>query len=251
MSRRRTERKRLKKWLLIGVPALVGLIGIVCIGVWFSVAHVPAWYKPPYVPEAEYTRVRNSMLETVSDFGDRLVAGEPFELTLTDRQISEWIAVRSELWTEAEDWVPDFLQDPMIAFQPGRIILAARFTKDGWQAIASVHLMFDVTRDELIVHLEEVAAGSFRLPITMIAARLGPVLAAAGQDVDAMPDALAGIVRFFREKGAVEYLKNGVVVDNRFRWQVSKRWLRIRELIIEPGRLRMQVEPLAGATPVR
>ena len=245
MRRRRTKRRRIKRWLLVSLALTVGLLGVVCVFLWLLLAHVPWWYRPPHIPEAEYTRIRNELLESVSDFGDQLVEGRPFELTLTDRQISEWVAARSEVWPEADEWIPDFVQDPVIVFEPGRLILAGRVDKSGWQAIASAHLTFDLAGDAITVRLAEASCGSCPLPVSLIADRLEPVLTAGGQDVDAMPDALADVVRFFRDQGAVEYLKHGVTVDNRFHWQVSKRWFRIRDLAIERGQLRMLVEPLS------
>ena len=245
MRMTRTTGKRLKRRLLIGLAAFVGLAVVACVILWFCVAHVPGWYRPPQVPEAEYSQVRKSMLDTVSDFGDRLVAGKPFDVTLTDLEVSKWIAVRSEVWTESETWIPDFLQEPMVAFEPGRVILAARLNHQGWQAIVSAHLTFTVKTDEIIVRMTQVAAGSAPVPVAWIAGRLEPVLSAAGQDVDAMPDVLADVVRCFRKQRGAEYLRTGVPVANRFRWQVSKRSFRIADLTLEPGRVRLRIEPLA------
>ena len=245
MRRRRTKHRWIKRWVLASLALTAGLLAVVCIFLWLLLAHVPWWYRPPDVSEADYSRIRNELLESVSDFGDRLVEGQPFELTLTDRQISEWVTVRSEVWPEADEWIPEFVQGPIVVFEPSRLILAGRVDKSGWQAIASAHLTFQLAGDDITVRLAEVSCGSCPLPISIIADRLEPVLTAGGQDVDAMPDALGDVVRFFRDEGGVAYLKNGVTVDNRFHWQVSKRWFRIRDLVIERGRLRMLIEPLS------
>ena len=140
MRRRRTKHRRIKRWVLVSLALTVGLLAVVCIFLWLLLAHVPWWYRPPHVPEADYSRIRNELLESVSDFGDRLVEGRPFELTLSDQQISEWVTVRSEVWPEADEWIPDFVQGPMVVFEPSRLILAGRVDKSGHLRGLSPHL---------------------------------------------------------------------------------------------------------------
>lgn len=245
MTRAKARRKRWRRWLATGFGLVLAAIGASCLFLWLSLTRVPTWYHPPTVPEAEYQRVRDSLVDAVSEFSDRLVRGKPFELTFTGRQVSEWIATRSAIWTEAGDWVPPFLQDPVVAFEPGRMILAACLNKNDWKAIVSAHVSFEVTPMTVTVRLNEVAGGSLSIPVSLVAERLQTVLAAPGQDVDAMPDGVSDVVRFFRDAGAVELLKRGVVVDNRFRWKNGERWFRILDVTIERGALRLRVEPLA------
>jgi hypothetical protein len=211
---------------------------------WLSLTHVPAWYDPPTVPEAEYQRVRDSLVDAVSEFSDRLVRGRPFEMTFTGRQVSEWMATRSAIWPDAGDWIPPFLEDPVMAFEPGRMILAARLNTHDWKAIVSAQLSFQVTRETVRIRLKKVAGGSCAIPVSLVAERLQAVLAASGQDVGAMPDGVSDAVRLFRDHGAVELLQRGVAVDNRFRWKNGERWFRILDVAIEKGKLRLRVEPL-------
>jgi hypothetical protein len=239
------NRHRLRRWLVIGSVVTIGVLGLVIVALWLMVAHIPSWYEPPHVPELRYEALRKELLATYSQFSDDLVAGQPFEITLTDRQISEWIAIRSETWPESEEWIPPFLHDPVVAFQPGRIIAGARLDHDGWQVIVSAHVLISVADDEVTVRLDKVAGGSMPIPVAAVMQRLNRVLTAPGQDVDAMPDAVAQIVRFFRNRGAVDKLTRGAVLENRFRWQNGKRWFRLRDLTIEPGQLRIEVEPLS------
>lgn len=244
MKRKHAQSAVTRRRLFIGATVAAGLFCVLCVFLWLLIAHVPSWYRPPYVPESRYAEVRNGMLDVVSDFGDRLVDGEPFEVVLTDRQLSEWIAVRGELWPESDEWIPPFIRGPMVAFRPGRIILAGRLEKDGWQVVVSGELRVVVGEKSVSVRLEQVAGGSCPVPVATVAGQLQPILAAEGQDIDAMPDYVAEVVRRFRESDAAAYLRDGLTTDNRFYWQVSKRWFRIASLHVEGGRLRIQIEPL-------
>jgi hypothetical protein len=244
MTRAAARRKRWRRWVATGFGLVIAAMGSFCLFLWLSLTHVPTWYHPPTVPEAEYQRVRDSLVDAVSEFSDRMVRGKPFEITVTGRQVSEWIATRSEIWPDAGDWIPPFLQDPMMAFEPGRMILAARLNKNDWKAIVSAHLTFVATPETVTIRLTEVAGGSLSIPVSLVAERLQSVLAASGQDVGAMPDGVSDAVRLFRDHGAAELLQRGVAVENRFRWENGERWFRILAVVIERGTLRLRVEPL-------
>jgi hypothetical protein len=101
-----------------------------------------------------------------------------------------------------------------------------------------------VTEEHVCVRLDRVAGGSFPIPVGTVAAQLQPVLAAKGQDIDAMPELLADAVRLLREGNAVDYLQEGSVTDNRFYWRPSSRWFRMQSVQIEEGRIRLGIQPL-------
>jgi hypothetical protein len=185
-------------------------------------------------------------MDTVAGFTDGLPAGRPFVLTLTDEEISRWIAVRADVWPGAGEWVPDYAHDPVVAFQPERVLFGARIDRDGWQAIVSARLTVDVRPETITVRLDGVACGSCPLPVSLLAGRLSHLITATDTDVDTLPDPMAEVVRFFRRQGNADVLTRGVTIENRLFWKPSERWFRIRSLRLEQGSLRAEIEPLGS-----
>ncbi len=246
MSHKRKKRRRFwdRYWPILA--ALAGVLVMACVLLWAALAHVPDWYRPPQVTDAEYNDVKKALMDTVVGFTDALPAGQPFQITLTDAQINRWIAVRTDVWPGADEWIPDYVREPVVVFEPGGAVFGARFTSNGWEAILSARLTCDVGDDTITIQLDRLACGSCPLPISVVARRLRPVLTAADGDVDIMPDPMADAVRFFRQKGNAGLQTEGVTVENRLFWKPSERWFRIRSLSIEPGILRAEIEPLGS-----
>jgi hypothetical protein len=237
-------RKRFWAWCWPILAALAGATAIACILLWAALAHVPDWYRPPQVTDAEHNDLKKTLMDTVAGFTDALPAGKPFRITLTDDQVSRWIAVRTDVWPGADEWVPPYLHEPVVAFESGRAALGARFQRDGWEAILSARLTCDVLDDTITIRVDRLACGSCPLPISAVAGQLRPVITAEDSDVDIMPDPMAAAVRFLRKKGNASLLTDGLTVENRLFWKPSERWFRIRSLTLEPGILRAEIEPL-------
>jgi len=244
MPRKRKKRKRFWAWCWPILAALAGVLLIACILLWAALAHVPDWYRPPQVTDAEYNDVKKTLMDTVAGFTDALPAGRPFQLTLTDAQVSRWIAVRTDVWPGADEWIPDYVHEPVVVFEAGRAAFGARFEQDGWEAILNARLTCDVRDDTITIQLDRLACGSCPLPVSVVARRLRPVVTAADGDVDTMPDPMAQAVRFLRKKGNASLLTDGLTIENRLFWRPSERWFRIRSLSLEPGILRAEIEPL-------
>ena len=39
-----------------------------------------------------------------------------FEMVVTDQMLTEWCVARGQIWPDAEEWLPNWLLDPVIAF---------------------------------------------------------------------------------------------------------------------------------------
>jgi len=119
---------------------------VALLAAWLALRHVPAWYRPVAVPPDQLQRVRDSVTEAFRDVSDRIVVGQSFDRTFTAEQLTEWLVARADIWPEAGGWLPPWLRDPVIAFEPGRIILAAHLDRDGWEAIVALHLSVQVEK---------------------------------------------------------------------------------------------------------
>ncbi|MCH8991680.1 MAG: hypothetical protein IIA44_08035, partial [Acidobacteria bacterium] len=60
------------------------------------------------------------------------ITGEPFEYIVHQDRLNRWLAGRMAIWPGVRQWVPPWLEDPVIVFDDGQIVLA------GIASIASV-----------------------------------------------------------------------------------------------------------------
>ena len=237
--RKKTGRRRIIR-LLIGIAvAALAAAG----GLWLVVHHVPGWYEPLYVPEARMDQVRADAVRSYDRFGNALVRRRTFEFALDDHQVSEWIAARERIWPESGKWVPDWLNEPVVSFRDGHILVGGRLDLDGHQLIAGAQLTVDLGSDDiLVVSLERVTAGSLPLPLGALSGPLGRLLRLEGHDLDFLPEPLADAAQYFRESEPVAALSEGVRRANRFIWENGRRPYRIAALEIADGKLTLTIE---------
>lgn len=144
---------------------------IVSAGVaWLAFQHKPSWYSPPGISPADLRRIRESVPQTYQDFSRRVVSAVPFEFVIDAKTINEWIAARDQLWPAARRHLPSWMHDPLVVFENGRIILAARVDTGTLQAVASLHLRVECDPKSITLQLLRVAGGSLPLPLERILA---------------------------------------------------------------------------------
>ncbi len=237
----RKKRKRITRLLLGAALLLFGLAGTL----WLMVHRTPGWYAPAYVPEVRLDEVRADATRAYNRFGDGLVRRQPFDLVLDERQVSEWIAARERIWPESGGWVPGWVNDPIVRFRDGHILVAARLDLDGRQFIAGAHLRVEVGQDDiLVVRLDRVTAGSLPVPLGALAGPLGRLLRLEGRDLDFLPAPVADAARFFRQSEPSAALTRGIRRANRFIWENGHRPYRIAALRIAEGKLTLTIAPL-------
>lgn len=235
------RRKRILR-ILIGV-VLVG--GVFAGGLWLAAHHVPGWYQPVYVPEARLDEVRADATRNYNRFGDGVVRRKPFDLTFDEHQVSAWIAARERIWPQSVDWIPAWLNDPIIRFQEGHIVVAARVEFEGYEFIAGAHLTIEVGNDDiLVVRLVRVTIGSLPVPLGMLGGSLASLLRMEGCDPDFMPAPVADTAEYFRESEPTTVLSEGLRRANRFIWENGRRPYRIAGIKINNGKLTLTIEPL-------
>ena len=228
------------------VLAAVGLAGLTLGAVfWLIVHHIPRWYQPVYVAEAELDQVRADAVRSYNQFGDGVAHRKTFDLTLDEREVSQWIAARERIWPEAGAWLPPWVQEPVVCFREGHMIVAARVTLGGSELIAAAHLSLAVGTDEMIiVRLERMTAGSLPIPVGALAQPLARLLRLEGRDLDLLPSPVADTVQTFRESEPVAVLSTGLRRANRFIWENGRRPYRLAGVKIDQGKLTLSIEPL-------
>ena len=246
-----TSMKRIlrRRWIRrAGVGLLVAVLAAV-IGGWLVLHHVPAWYRPLTVAPGQVQRVRDSLTGVFQNISEAMVARPraEFETVVTQQTVNEWLAVRGEIWPDSEQWIPPWLRDPMIAFEPGRLILAAHFDRDGWEAIVAIHLSVAVDHGRVTARVERVSCGALPLPMSLLRAPLADLADLVDSDrldLPGMPDELANTVRKVQGTDIGALLTEGLTFDGPFIWKNGDRPYHITQLRLQRGRLILTIDPL-------
>ncbi len=200
------------------------------IALWLAFQHKPSWYRPVHLDSEGLQRARRESVAAADDFGDRLVLGEPFEVTLTQQSINEWLFALPETWPQAKDALPPELREPFIQFVPGAVRFAAHVENAVGQAILSIDLGAAVSGDgtSLTVAASAIRGGSLRVPGFLIQ-RMVSMIKPPSADQDAI---------------TIDQLLSGLSTRNRLTWPNGQRPFRIRAITIGHGTLRLAIEPL-------
>jgi hypothetical protein len=154
------------------------------------------------------------------------------------------VVARGAIWPDAESWLPEWVRDPVVAFIPGRVVLAGHLEYEGWEAIAGAHFSAQVDGEELVLRLERVTLGALPAPMSSLVDPLERLIESDRLDVDAMPDELAAGMRQLRETSAMYFLKHGQRFRGPFIWKNGDRPYNVRDIQIGEGWLKVVVEPL-------
>ena len=118
----------------------------------------------------EYAAIRNQVPNFGNDIGTRLKAGQPFRIALPQEEINRWLAARGEIWPGLRDALPKHIVDPVISFQPGRIVMAARYDQSGLSSVLSlaVNLRMEDNRRAIHVQVDSLRAGYLPVPLALL-----------------------------------------------------------------------------------
>jgi hypothetical protein len=241
MRKRRGRVKRIVFWTAGGAFVTIVLGAALA---WLAFQHIPSWYVPIAVPQAELSRIRNGLPNTYQDVNDRIIAGKPFEYALNDVLVTEWLVARAELYPDAREWLPNWVRDPVVRFQDGRGILGARIRGDGWETILGVYLVADITRDTVTVRLDGLTAGSLPVPVTWLADPLRQWLNDKRLDLETMPDPVAAVIQRLRDAGPTMLVDEGVTVRNLFQTRNGHRVFKLQSASTNDGNLIVGIQPL-------
>lgn len=227
MSRKPRRRIRWGRLLVIAIVVLSATTA----GLWLTFQRIPSWYRPAPVPVAEYQSVRNTLTRTVNELSANLVAGEPFEYIVHQDRLNRWLAARMAIWPGVRQWVPPWLEDPVVAFHDGRIVLAGVAKISSISAVVSLHLSLSAESDGLRVTLHRVQGGSLPVPLDLFRERIEAALADGQSD------------RNDKQRITAAHLFGEAPLPNHFVWFNGKVPFRITGVTAEPGQLRLNIAP--------
>jgi len=242
MSRRRRYR-RLTDWIVRGLLIALVLTLVGGAAAWLAFERIPGWYVPVEVSQADLARVRNGLPNTYQSLSEQAIGRAPFDFSISERTVTEWVVARGELYPEAQGWLPDWVRDPVVCFRDGKCIVGARIDYQGWRTILGIHLTSSVAEDTLTVRLDKVTAGAVPIPISRLAGLLDDLLDARRLDVSVMPDPVAQVVRALRERGPAALIEEGATFPNNFELRNGRRRLRITSMDGRDGRLVVRLTP--------
>lgn len=211
---------------------------------WLALQHIPAWYQPPTLTADDLPRVRATLPAAYQEFTDLLAEGGIQQFKLSAASVNEWIAAREALWPDSRGVLPNWLKNPAVAFLDDRIIFAARFERDGWRAIISLHLTVSLESDEIVFRIAKIGAGSLPLPAASMVDAIDAHIEAALQREDKLTSILTELTDVDDRLLLKAALADGVKVRNRLHWSNGERRFRIVDLRTSDGELLLEVEPL-------
>jgi hypothetical protein len=231
-------RKSVRRWLLRAFVAFCLLVPVVVAGAWLAMQHVPGWYVPPAIAPEDYQQVRDDFEAVFNDISENLMGSEPFTLVLRDEQVNNWMAVRGHMLPEAEHWLPESIEDPMIRFDDDMLTVAGTATHGSLRSVVSLTWEFDIRPDTIVARLYRTRSGSLPLPDALI----GKVLDSVSGRSD------SGRVPVFGDDldlaGRARQAGTGLDIENRFRWKNGDRLFRITGFQSRHGVARFKIEPL-------
>jgi len=230
MVARNTRRRRALKFA-------IGLILILLIGLggagWLLFQRIPAWYTPTQVAAADLQSVRDDFGGLLTFLGDRISKNRPFELRITQDRLNAWLIARRDIWPRAEEWIPPMIDEPFIAFEPDRVILAGTAELGGIRTVVSASCRLSVDEKGLAVRLFDVRAGSLPVPDAWVGSALGKM------SIGSPRRGRSGFL-----PPAPEEFLTGTHVPPEFLWPSPRRSVRILRIRLERGAITLWGEPL-------
>lgn len=223
---RRTRAQRIRRWI-IGIALALLLLGTVTS--WLVFQHIPRWYQPVHVGVGDVKLVQADLTATSQNFFDQVNGDTIFEFAITDAQLNAWLAVRDTL-PVAREWIPPAMEDPFIAFESDRVVLAATARFGSVRTVLSVVAHLAIDGHDLVVRLSDVKGGSLPVPDAVLARLLRDLDTAEGRRSSGLPSAVD--------------LLTGARFPAEFEWANPKRRIRLHDMRIEPGAIHLRIEPL-------
>jgi hypothetical protein len=158
-----------RRWIRWAAGVCLALVGLGALG-FLAATSQPGWYQPAMVGPEDYPVIRNEIPTFGGAIGSYLEQGQPFRIIVLDDQVNRWIAARAEIWPSLGDVVPRNFADPVVSFQPGRIVLGIRYNGSRISSVLSlaVNLEMDAARGAIHVKVNDLRAGYLPVPRMLV-----------------------------------------------------------------------------------
>ncbi len=217
------------------VAAPMGLVAV-----WMTISHIPSWYRPAIIAPHEQQKVRDDFESAFKTMSDNVMQSRPFEVVLSDGQLTRWLAMRGRMLPEAEEWLPETLLEPVAHFDGGVARFGATISLGEYRAVASIGFTIRVDQAELRVRPVSARLGSLPVPIGVawwLMSQLEETSTLAkASNVGSRDDG----------SGRFESMTEGFRFENRLHWKNGDRYFRIAGVEVRDHAIRLTIEPLQG-----
>lgn len=232
---------------IIRHPKIILTLGMLAfVALWLTAHHKPGWYQPAVLGEPALQRARKHAIATTDWISGQIVRGRPFEFVLHDQIVNEWLAALHTLWPEAKDILPSEMTNLAVGFDDGLIHIGCHYRGRWWQAIVSLGLVVNLSRDERSVEfvLGPVRGGALPVPRSIVHKLLDPLLYAVGHRRGQPAESELPARSSPRDAGSIDRVFDGITIENRFVWFNGHRPFRISAITIRNRELHLWIEPL-------
>ncbi len=222
-----------------------GSLGIAAAGAWLTFQRIPAWYRPLWLTRAQAETVREEAEQTFEMASGKMVAGEPFSVSFSERQINDMLSAQQVIWPAALSSLGPQFTDPCIDVEPGHIKVGLRWRRGEIQTVLNNRLVLQEADGALTLKSADARAGSLPIPASTIWERLvdrpatGDTAHAAAQPAPRQADTLSGALHRLLVAGETLSLA-GV-----FYWPNGDIPFTITDLEFQQDRITVSVLPLA------
>lgn len=161
---------------------------------WMYFQHIPAWYRPLWLTRAQAEAACDEAEQTFEIVSRKMVAGQPFSITLTTRQINEMLSAQQILWPAATAWLDPRFGAPCVDIEADRIKVGLRCRWGRIQSVLSVQLAAQVQDNQLVINVLSTHAGSLPVPASAVSRQYFRSQNAAGDAVPAATPSAAQAV---------------------------------------------------------
>ncbi|MFQ6049068.1 MAG: hypothetical protein ACE5K7_06870, partial [Phycisphaerae bacterium] len=214
-----------KRRLALGVAFLA--ITLLAVGLWLGVQQPPSWYQPAQIEPGQYQTVRDDLEEAFNSFNLAVQRPEAFSYSLDQRRVNSWIAARQQIWPGLRRYIPAAIEQPMVRFHDGRIVVAGRVHAGPLRTVLSVRLAVEVIAQGLWVRIERCQLGWLPVPQAVVRR------------------VLSSHLRHLRlaDQRTIAALLDGLALPNEFQWRNGRRHFRLQRIDVQDARLLLQVQP--------
>jgi hypothetical protein len=217
------RRPQLARFAVI-VLAMASLLAV-CL--WLTVFRIPSYYKPPQVGPAEYQAVRDNLEAAYNDLNLAVQGSDEFDYVVEQDQLNRWIAARRQIWPGFQRYVPEKLDQPMVVFQDGRLVVSGLAPAAGFRSVLTLILSLRAEPDHLTVRLEGCRIGAVPVPRHALGRFLDRLESSSTLPHGASP----------------QELLEGLTIPNRFEWRSGGRLIRFEQIDLKAGRLVARIAP--------
>ena len=232
---------RFKRFALVSAGGLL----IAAAGAWLSFQRIPPWYRPLWLTRAEAETVREEAEQTFELASGKMVAGEPFSISFSERRINDMLSAQQVIWPALLSSLGPGFAEPCVDVEPGHVKVGLRWRRGEIQTVLNNRLVLQKADGELTLKSAGTRAGSLPIPASTIwecfvdRPAMKSEAGVAGQPAPRRADTLTAALH--RLVVAGEPLSLAGV----FYWPNGDIPFTISDLVLQQDRLTVSVLPLA------